>query len=62
MINSSQCPLPTKHTQTHKTKSNALSGILTRDPNNQAVADLCLRPHDKRHQLYPTKAWPQVSG
>jgi hypothetical protein len=28
-----------------ETNIHALSGILTRDPNNRAVADLRLRPH-----------------
>jgi len=44
VINSSHKPLPSQQTQA--TDIHAISGIRTRNPNNQATGDLRLRPHD----------------
>jgi hypothetical protein len=40
--------------ETQKTNIHALSGILTRDPSNQAAADLRLRPRGYRGRHYFT--------
>jgi hypothetical protein len=46
-ISPSQRPLPTQHT-THETNIPSLSGVRSRDPSNQAVSDLRLRPYGPR--------------
>jgi len=38
--------------QTQRTIIRALSGIPTRDPSNQAAADICLIPHGQRDRLF----------
>jgi hypothetical protein len=57
VISPSQRPLPAQGNTTyrHKTNIHAPSGDRTRDPRNQAAADLRLRPrgHWDRHILYP---------
>jgi hypothetical protein len=45
VIGLSQRPLAIQHTQKKEKNIHALSGILTRDPSNQTVADLRLRLH-----------------
>jgi hypothetical protein len=53
VISPSQRPLPAQDNtrQTQETHIHAPRGIRTRDPSNQAAADLCLRPrgHWDRH-------------
>jgi hypothetical protein len=48
VISPSQRPLPTYNIETQETNIHALSGIRTRDPSNQAAADLRLRPRGYR--------------
>ena len=50
MISLSQRPLPTQ--QRKETNIHALSGFRTRDPSNQAAADLRLRPHGHWDRRY----------
>jgi hypothetical protein len=42
------------NTETQETNIHALSGIRTRDPSNQAAADLRLRPRGYRGRLFGT--------
>jgi hypothetical protein len=51
VISQSQRPLPTQDNTTYKQRqTHTLCGIRTRDPRNQAAADLRLRPRGHRAQ------------
>ena len=52
MISPSQRSLITQRTTKTTDKIHVLSGMRTRNPNNQPSADLCLRPHGHWNQLH----------